>query len=234
MGKVIGYLRVSTTKQEIENQRHEIMAYAEREKLEVSEWVEVEVSSRKSTSARKLDELLGMLKRGDVLVVSELSRIGRSIRENLNTLHELGRKGVTTHIVKQGLRTNGKNDVLATMLLANVSFAAELERELISQRTKAALARKREEMAERGEKLGNPKLAEVHAKQDREAEEYAEAVRPVLAELVEQGLSQRAIVDRLNAQGIRTVKGNAWALPYLQKTLKRLGLATSSNRGGKR
>ena len=218
MCKVIGYVRVSTDRQEVENQRHEITAYAAREGLSVDAWVEAEVFSRKSTKARRLDETLDMLKRGDVLIVSELSRIGRSIRENLNTLHELGRKGVTTHIVKQGLRTNGKNDVLATMLLANVSFAAELERDLISQRTRAALARKKAE----GVRLGNPRLSEEHSRQGAEAQDQAEGLRPILADMKARGLSQRRIVEELNEMGIPTARGGKWQLLTLQRVLKRL------------
>ena len=218
MCQVIAYVRVSTDKQEMDNQRHEIITYATREGLEVGTWIEAEVSSRKSTKARHLDELLDMVKRGDVLIVSELSRIGRSIRENLNTLHELGRKGVTTHIVKQGLRTNGKNDVLATMLLANVSFAAELERDLISQRTKSALARKKAE----GVKLGNPRLNEVHKVQDSVAQSHAEHIRPIINKLRRQGLSQRAIVDELNNMGVQTVRNGKWRLLTLQRVFKRL------------
>jgi DNA invertase Pin-like site-specific DNA recombinase len=218
MCRVIAYVRVSTDKQEMDNQRHEITTYATREGFVVGTWIETEVSSRKSPKARHLDELLDMVKRGDILIVSELSRIGRSIRENLNTLHELGRKGVTTHIVKQGLRTNGKNDVLATMLLANISFAAELERDLISQRTKSALARKKAE----GVKLGNPKLSEVHKVQDSVAQAHAEQVRPIINELSRQGLSQRAIVDELNRMGVQTARNGKWRLLTLQRALNRL------------
>lgn len=222
MPKIIGYLRVSTDTQDVENQKHEIEAYASREGMTVDTWIQVEMSSRRSTRERRLDETLDLLKRGDSLIVSELSRIGRSIRENLNILHELGKKGVTTHIVKQGLRTNGKNDVLATMLLANVSFAAELERDLISQRTKAALARKKAE----GKKLGSPKLDELHAKQAAAAKEFSEAIRGELEALIREGKSQRVIMNSLNEKGIRTIRGNRWSLPYLQSTLKRLGLIT--------
>lgn len=222
MSKIIGYLRVSTDLQDVENQKHEIQAYAAREGMMVDTWIQVEISSRKSMKERRLDETLDLLKRGDSLIVSELSRIGRSIRENLNILHELGKKGVTTHIVKQGLRTNGKNDVLATMLLANVSFAAELERDLISQRTKAALARKKAE----GKKLGSPKLDELHAKQTAAALDFSETIRVELETLIQEGKSQRGILDHLNEKGILTIRGNRWSLPYLQSTLKRLGLFT--------
>lgn len=223
----IGYIRVSTDKQDTENQRHEIEAYAAAEGLVVDDWVEAEVSSRKSTKARKLDETLALLKRGDVLVVSELSRIGRSIRENLNTLHELGQKGVTTHIVKQGLRTNGKNDVLATMLLTNISFAAELERDLISQRTKAALARKKSE----GMKLGMAakdkdtaiKIREnaVHSIQAK-ANQRAESLTVLFDSFLEQGLTQRQMVEELNKVGVQPPRGRAWSQATVSRMLRRL------------
>lgn len=218
MTRVIGYLRVSTDRQDVDNQRHEIHGYAEREGLTVNVWLEAEVSSRKSTKERRVDELVAMLRRGDSVIVSELSRLGRSISENLNILHDLGKKGVTTHIVKQGLRTNGKNDVMATMMLTNLSFAAELERELVSQRTKGALAR----LKSQGVQLGNPRLSELHAQQTATLDAHAECFRSTLAELQGQGLSQRAIVAELNHRGLLTVRGKHWTLCQLQRVMKRL------------
>lgn len=223
----IGYIRVSTDKQDTENQRHEIEAYAAAEGLVVDDWVEAEVSSRKSTKARRLDETLALLKRGDVLIVSELSRIGRSIRENLNTLHELGQKGVTTHIVKQGLRTNGKNDVLATMLLTNISFAAELERDLISQRTKAALARKKSE----GMKLGMAAKDKDVASQIRtkavksiqaKANQRAESLAVLFDSFLDQGLTQRQMVEELNKVGVQPPRGGSWSQATVSRMLRRL------------
>jgi putative DNA-invertase from lambdoid prophage Rac len=79
--KTFAYLRVSTSKQDLETQRHEILQYCDRHSLSVDDWLEIEISSRKTMKERRIDELLGKLKRGDSVIVSELSRIGRSISQ---------------------------------------------------------------------------------------------------------------------------------------------------------
>lgn len=221
----IAYVRVSKDTQDVENQRFEIIKYCEREGLSVNTWVEAEISSRKSTKARKIDETLNMLKRGDTLVISELSRIGRSIIENLNTINSLCEKKVTVHIIKEQRKLNGKSDPITTMIMANISFASELERALISQRTKAALARKREELAVQDKKLGNPRLAEEHARQKQERMAHLEAVRGRIQELVGKGYTQRQIVDTLNADNIPTLRGGKWYVMTLQRTLKQMEAA---------
>lgn len=237
--KVIGYRRISTDTQDNANQGPAIESYAAQQGLAITGWIDAQVSSRKSVEDRKIEETLASLGRGDHLIVVELSRLGRSIFEGVDIIRRLRERGVTVHGIRDNVRTNGKGDAEGDLRISLQFFFAQTERERISQRTKAALAAKRDQLAAegkgyQGKGLGNPKLSEVHAKQDQEAADYAETVRPILAELVEQGLSQRAILDRLNQQGVKTVKGNAWALPYLQRTLKRLGLATVSKRGGKR
>lgn len=221
----IAYIRVSKDTQDVENQRHEIIKYCDREGLSVDTWVEAEISSRKSTKERKIDSTLDMLKRGDILIISELSRVGRSIIENLNTLNELGKRKVTTHIVKMNLKINTYNNTMATMLVSNLSFAAELERDLISQRTKSSLARKREELAVQGKKLGNPRLSEEHERQKQERMAHLEAVRGRIQELTDKGYNQRKIVDTLNAENIPTLRGGKWYVMSLQRTLKQMEAA---------
>jgi DNA invertase Pin-like site-specific DNA recombinase len=204
MCKVFAYLRISTGKQDLENQRHELSGYAARNGLAIDEWIEVEISSKESTAKRRVDELVGLLKKKDVLIVPELSRLARSMRETLNIMHLLTKKKVCVHLIKENIRTNGETSAVTEMLMANLSFAAQLEREMISTRTKAALAQKKAH----GIQLGNPRI------------------RPVLEELVGAGKSQRKILEELNAKGIKTSKGNAWSLLTLQKTMTRLGLKT--------
>lgn len=220
MCKVIGYLRVSTDKQEVANQRHRITDYAARNDLNVDSWIEVEASTRKSEHDRRIDEVLASLGRGDSLLVAELSRLGRSILDNLNLIEAIRRKGVTLHIVREGLRTNGKFDTITQGLLANLSFAAQLERDQVSQRTKDALARLKAE----GVQLGNPRLSDEHTRQDQAAQAHAESLRDILDDLKAQGLSQRKMVEALNSQGLTTVTGKPWRLATLQSCLKRLDL----------
>ena len=103
-GKTLGYLRTSTDKQEINNQRLEILEYARKEDLKVSDFIEVQISSRKSVKDRKIDELLGKLQNGDIVVATELSRIGRSTIEVLSIVKELVQNGVDIIFIKQNIK----------------------------------------------------------------------------------------------------------------------------------
>lgn len=83
---IYGYVRVSTQDQNVESQKNSISRYCIEQKLMVDEWIELEMSSRKSTAMRRIDELLDKLSPDDIVIVSELSRLGRSIKETLNTI----------------------------------------------------------------------------------------------------------------------------------------------------
>ena len=161
------YIRVSTDKQDLENQRFEILKYANDKKLGNVEFVEETVSGRKSWKNRKLGELVEKLQKGDVLIVAELSRLGRSMLEIMELLSILLRKGVELHIVKNNQVL--KDDLHSKVFAMAFSIAAEIERELISQRTKEALARRKAQ----GKPLGRPKGSyssrlEQHRKQIEE------------------------------------------------------------------
>jgi DNA invertase Pin-like site-specific DNA recombinase len=145
------YIRVSTDKQETENQRYEILKYANQKKLGNVEFVEETVSGRKSWKDRKIGELVEKLSKGDVLIVTELSRLGRSMLEIMELLSILLRKGVELHVVKSNQVL--KDDLQSKVFAMAFSIAAEIERELISQRTKEALQRRKAE----GKPLGRPK-----------------------------------------------------------------------------
>ena len=85
---VIGYIRVSTDKQDLEKQRHLLLDYAQTHKLLINEFINVEVSSRKNPQERRIDELRSKLRQGDMLLVTELSRLGRNMLETLNIISE--------------------------------------------------------------------------------------------------------------------------------------------------
>ncbi len=145
------YIRVSTDKQDLENQKFEILKYANTNKLGNVEFIEETVSGRKSWKERELGKLVGELQKGDVLIVAELSRLGRSMLEIMELLSILLRKGVELHVVKNNQVL--KDDLHSKVFAMAFSIAAEIERELISQRTREALARRKAE----GKKLGRPK-----------------------------------------------------------------------------
>lgn len=148
---IIGYIRISTDKQDLEKQRHLLLEYAQKKKMIIDEFIEVEVSSLKDKKKRKIDILTQKLKRDDILMVAELSRVGRNMLETLNIVNELSGNGIKIIFVRQPeLSTHGSHGKL---LLAIYSYFAEAEREYISIRTKQGLAAARDN----GKLLGRPK-----------------------------------------------------------------------------
>jgi len=148
---VYAYIRVSTNEQDVDNQRYEILRYANEKKLGNVNFVEETITGKRSWKKRKLKTLVEELGKGDILIVSELSRLGRSMLEIMELLSILLRKGVELHITKN--RQVFTDDLHSKVFAMAFSLAAEIERELISQRTKEALARKKAE----GKPLGRPK-----------------------------------------------------------------------------
>ena len=151
---IIGYIRVSSDKQTVSNQRSEILEYAHRNKIKIDKFIEVEMSSRKSIKDRKLD-LLQELNANDTVISSELSRFGRSISELLTLVAELTDKNINLIFVKQNMHLNSSNvnDIANKVLLNTFSLLAELERDFVSLRTKEALRAKKAQ----GIVLGKPK-----------------------------------------------------------------------------
>ena len=148
---IYGYIRVSTDKQTVENQRFEILTFAKRENLQIDGWVEETVSGTKDPSKRNLGPLLNDLRSGDLLICAELSRLGRSLFMILDVLNQCMKKNVRVWTIKDNYRLG--DDISSKVLAFAFGLSAEIERNLISQRTKEALARKKAE----GVVLGRPK-----------------------------------------------------------------------------
>ena len=151
--KTIAYLRVSTDGQDLKNQKLEILDYAQKHSFTINDWIEVKVSSRKSTKERLVDQLLNQLETGGCLIVSELSRLGRSVSQIIAIVDELIKKKVKVIIIKQGMIINGKNDIATKTMITMFSLFAEIERDLISERTKCGLIRAKAE----GKLIGRPR-----------------------------------------------------------------------------
>ena len=149
----MGYVRVSTEAQDVRNQRHKILEYANSRGYRVDEFIEIEISSRKDSKARGIDGLLERLKAGDVFIVSELSRIGRSVVEVITIIDGIIRKQVRFIAIKQNFDIQGNHDIQSKVLLTIFALLAELERDLVSERTRRALAAKKAQ----GVRLGRPK-----------------------------------------------------------------------------
>jgi DNA invertase Pin-like site-specific DNA recombinase len=208
MKRVIAYLRVSSLKQDLENQKHEINEYCRKNDIEVSEWLEVEMSTRKVKKERKIDELLSKLTKGDTLIISELSRLGRSLTEVVLIVEELIRKKVRLVAIKQGITINGRPDIATKTMIFMFSMFAEIEKDLISARTKMGLANAKA----KGRKLGNPNFPMENKLRREEAVKFAETLRPILEGFVARGMAQREMVEELNKLGIKTRHNSIWRL----------------------
>lgn len=147
-----GYIRVSSDKQELESQKLAILDFCNKEKLNIDEWTEIKVSSRRTTKKRKVDELLEKLKTNDKLVVSELSRLARSVGQIAIIVNELIQKKIHFISIKENIRINGKMDIAAKVTVTMFSLFAEIERDLISERTMEGLRAARA----KGRLLGRP------------------------------------------------------------------------------
>ncbi|MEY8460365.1 master DNA invertase Mpi family serine-type recombinase [Eggerthellaceae bacterium 24-137] len=146
-----GYIRVSSDKQTVENQRFEITKFAEKSGLTVDGWIEETISGTKSYDKRKLGELLNIVKKGDLIICAELSRLGRNLFMIMEILNICMSKECRVWTIKDNYRLG--DDIQSKVLAFAFGLSAEIERNLISQRTKEALARKRAE----GVVLGRPR-----------------------------------------------------------------------------
>ena len=148
---IYGYIRVSSDKQTVENQKYEIEKFCEKEKLEIDGWISETISGTKNYDKRKLGKLLKKIRPGDLIICSEISRLGRSLFMIMEILNICMTKECRVWTVKDGYRLG--EDIQSKVLAFAFGLSAEIERNLISQRTKEALARKREE----GIVLGRPR-----------------------------------------------------------------------------
>jgi len=153
--KVIGYLRVSTEDQDTDNQELSILRFTGNEGLPQPQFYRVVMSSRKGTEERRINELVSKVNREDTVVVTELSRLGRSINELLHTIDRLLKTGVRLVSLKEKIDISAdyKDDIVAMTTITIFSLMANIERTLISMRTKEGLAKARAN----GVRLGRPK-----------------------------------------------------------------------------
>lgn len=152
---VYGYIRVSTDKQTVENQRFEIINFCRKNNISIDAWISETISGTKVPSKRKLGQLLGEVQKGDIIICSELSRLGRNLFMIMSVLNEMMLREVRIWTIKDNYRLG--DDIQSKVLAFAFGLSAEIERNLISQRTKEALARKKAE----GVQLGRPKETEL-------------------------------------------------------------------------
>ena len=148
---VYGYIRVSTDKQTVENQRFEIKQFACKNKIVIDRWIEETISGTIAPEKRNLGKLLSHIQKDDVIICSELSRLGRSMFMIMSILNRLMEMNVKVYTVKEGYKLG--QDLQSKVLAFAFSISAEIERNLIAERTTEALKRRKAE----GKTLGRPK-----------------------------------------------------------------------------
>ena len=150
---IYGYIRTSTDKQNNENQRFEIEQFANNNNLTINQWIEETISSRKSLDERKLGKLLKKIKQDDIIIATELSRLGRNLLQVMSILHHCMNIGCQVWTLKDNYRLGA--DIQSKVLAFAFGLSAEIERTMISERTKRCLDRLRAEGKHIGRKKGS-------------------------------------------------------------------------------
>ena len=148
---IYGYIRTSTDKQNNENQHFEIEQFAQSNNITIDQWVEETISSRKSLDERKLGKLLKKIKQDDIIIASELSRLGRNLLQVMSILHHCMNIGCQVWTIKDNYKLG--TDIQSKVLAFAFGLSAEIERSMISERTKRCLERLRAE----GKHIGRAK-----------------------------------------------------------------------------
>jgi DNA invertase Pin-like site-specific DNA recombinase len=195
--QVIGYIRVSTEEQDLAKQEHLLLKYAQQHGMPIDDFIQVEISSRRNTRERRIDELMERMNEGDVLLVAELSRLGRNMFEVINLINELSENGVKLIFVRQPELSTA--EAHGKLLLAIYSYFAEAEREFISVRTKQGLAAAKA----KGKKLGRPKGS-------RDKERILDAHRETIKEYLRLNVPLRRIRAMVNPQLQRPISYPAY------------------------
>jgi len=184
MAKTLAYLRASTEQQETNNQKLEILEFAQKKGMQIDDYIELTISSRKTQKQRRINELISRLNPNDTLIVTELSRLGRSTAEVIALINAMIDKNIRVIILKQNMDIQ-QHDMNSKIIITLFSLFGELERDLVSARTKEALAAKKSQ----GIKLGKPKGTIQKSKFDQDVDK--------IKELLEMGLSVRKIAKFL-------------------------------------
>ena len=179
----IGYLRVSSADQDLDKNKADILLLANEKHLGQVQFVEEKVSGKVSWRKRKISNTLESLGKGDHIIVSELSRLGRSMLECMEILSIAMQKGVSIYAVKGNWQLD--NSIQSKIVAMAFSMAAEIERDLISQRTKEALRAKKAA----GVILGRPKGP---------GKSKLDPFRPEIEALLANGSTKTFIAERYN------------------------------------
>lgn len=184
---IYGYIRVSTNKQSYDAMKRDILEYAKFNNIGIDEWIEETISTRKLLKNRKLGDLLEKLKEGDTLIATEISRLGRSLLEVMGILQTCLNKNCKVITIKENYHLG--NDIQSQVLAFAFGLSAQIERNLISQRTKSSL----DNLKANGKKLGRPYGAETKR---LKLSKNAKKIR----ELLDKGISKNQIAKIMGCQ----------------------------------
>lgn len=202
---IYGYIRVSSDKQTVENQRFEINNFCQRQALPVDDWIEETISGTKNYDKRRLGRLLRRVGKDDIIICSELSRLGRNLFMIMEILNICMTKECRVWTIKDNYRLG--EDIQSKVLAFAFGLSAEIERNLISQRTREALARKKAEGVVLGRPKGRKTSPEKHKLYPKR-----ELIRGLLAEKVSK--RQIAILLKVDRGTLnRFLKANPQILP---------------------
>lgn len=201
--KTVAYLRVSTVRQDLDQQRLAILDYAHRTQQTIDHFVEVKMSSRKSLKERGIEGLLAGLQAGDLLLVSELSRLGRSLGQIIQLVDRLITHQIQFVAIKENIRLNGRQDMQSKVMVTLFGLFAEIERDLIAERTREGMAAAKA----KGHRPGRPKGSRSHSKLDGKEME----IRTLLGKRVPKasiakimGVSRTALHHFIESRKLRT------------------------------
>lgn len=181
---VYAYIRVSTDKQTVENQRFELQKFATEKGIVIDKWISEIVSGTKSANDRKLGPLLKKMKKGDILILSEISRLGRNLMQIMSILNLCMSKETMVLTAKE--RYELGNNINSQILAFAFGLSAQIERDLISQRTKEALARRKANGQRLGREVGSKN---THYK--------LTGKEPLIRTMLDYGYSKAAICKKL-------------------------------------
>lgn len=184
---IYGYIRVSSDKQTVENQRFEINNFCKKNDISIDGWIEETTSGTKAYNKRQLGVLLGIVKKDDLIICAELSRLGRSLFMIMDILNLCMSKGCRVWTIKDNYRLG--EDIQSKVLAFAFGLSAEIERNLISQRTKEALAKRRADGVSLGRPRGSLTALEKHKLYDK---------MELIRELRDNGVSQVKIASACN------------------------------------
>lgn len=204
---MIGYIRVSTDTQNLQNQKHKILEYAHTKKISIDEFLEIEISSKKNQRDRLIDSLFEKLNKEDTVIFTELSRLGRNMLEILNLIDRFNKAQIKLIFVNQPELSTNENNALSSLLLAIYGYFAQTEREIISERTKQGLKLAKAN----GKKLGRPKGS-------RNKNKILEPLKSDIMNLLSLNLPKTSILKIVNSKLERDVSIST--LNYFIKIIK--------------